>query len=401
MSGLLFRFEESYHKLYDKYGKQLHLVSLISFYIGITLEIFYVLWDKSEFIVPSEGILFRISFVFFFLSLVTTKYSIREWIAVCGMCVLGVLSWKMSSRNDMLRIVVLCAACKDKEIRVVLKYTFWTTLAGCISIVLLALTGILGEVSKTEEFRENLIETRYVFGMGHPNAFHCMFFALVLLGMYLWFERLKWYALLILFLANYCLYVYTDSNTGFITTAFAICFTFIIRYGKKLRELKAIYVIGIVGILLMVAFSLGVAYYGYIYNYNGLWEEPHFWTIKAIDRFFNGRLWSAYGYPDSHMEHFKLFSQAANVRYMDMGFYRLFYWYGYVPGILYTLGSCYLVWRAYKDKNYALFIFVIPWSIYNLWEAHAISDYIGRNYMYLMWGASWASCSGSILRRKQ
>ena len=64
-------------------------------------------------------------------------------------------------------------------------------------MVVLSVTGVYGAVSLTADFGRGeggqLYETRYVLGMGHPNALHCMLWMLAVLAVYSYADRLKWY----------------------------------------------------------------------------------------------------------------------------------------------------------------------------------------------------------------
>ncbi len=368
--------------------RYMNIMGQIFFYAGLSLELFYVILDKSAYSIPSEGILFRITFVLFVLKVLCTKYNKKEWIIIAAFSALGVVSYLSCGRNDVLRIVVMCAAFVGMDLMKVLKYVFYFTLAGCLVLVFLSVTGIYGEVSLTQVFRKG-VSTRYIFGMGHPNALHCMFFVLVSLAMYLYFNSLNWWKLLLLFAANMVLFLFTDSKTGMLVTTFMIMMAVVMVYAKKMRDSKVIYIAGIVIVLLMVVLSLVVAWYGKVYNDNGLWNEPHFEFVKRIDNLVTGRLWNSYGYPDSNITSFSLFSSKANTRYMDLGFYKLYYWYGYIPATVYIIVLCVLMWHGYKEKDYGLFLIVLSWAVYNFMEAHEISDYIGRNYMYFLMGGLW------------
>lgn len=61
----------------DKIGK-------ILFYAGLLLEVLIMLLDKSAWINPYEGLMFRVSFLMFALKLCMTKYSVKEWGAIIG-----------------------------------------------------------------------------------------------------------------------------------------------------------------------------------------------------------------------------------------------------------------------------------------------------------------------------
>ena len=365
-------------------------IAAASFYIGLSLELFYVLWDKSSWQIGSDGILFRISFVFLLIKVMLTKYTKREKAAVIVFVIIGLISYVCSSRNDVLRVIILIAACKDADIKRMLKYVFSVMLIGCLALVIMSVLGIAGDISRTAEYRNDIVETRYVFGMGHPNALHCMFWALVTLGMLVYWGKLKWYHYIILAITNLGLYKLTDSRTGVIMTMLAIVIAaFLGIRGNKIKGYIA-GCAGILGTLISVFISLAAAYYGLVYNNNGLWYEPHFGRVKEIDaRFFNGRLWNAYGYPDSHMGVFTLFSTPGCTRYMDLGYYKLFYMYGYIPAVMYIAAIIALLWYGMKKKRYDIIMFVASWAAYNFLEAHEISEYIGRNYLYLLMGTYW------------
>ena len=109
----------------------------------------------------------------------------------------GFISYRATGENDIIRIVTFVAACRGIPLKQALKYTFYVTLAGCLAIVALSVTGIYGDISLTQAYgrapaettiyigEQEAAETRYTLGMGHPNALSCMFFMLTAGGLYL------------------------------------------------------------------------------------------------------------------------------------------------------------------------------------------------------------------------
>ena len=347
------------------------------FYVALTLEMLYVLVDKSELILPYETWLFRLTFLMFAVKIACTKYTLKEWICIFLMGVLGVVSFVVTDREEIIRIVALVAAFKGIDIKTVAKVTFYETLAGCLLIVLLSVTGIFGAVSVTGYFRGGGIEeTRYCLGMGHPNALHCMFFAVLVLGMAIYYEKMKWYSFLMLLLLNFVVFKLTDSRTGMLMALAAIALAAFLRYAKKLREKKLLYVLSIIFIVCCVLLTVFVSIYGV--------EFP---IMRQIDIRINGRF--QYGKSDGGMQYWSLFSSQDNQNYFDMGYMRIFYWYGIIPGILYTIILCVVIWNCRKQKAYDAFLVIMAFSAYMLIEAHAVSVYLGRNYILLFMGAMW------------
>ena len=77
------------------------------------------------------------------------------------------------------------------------------------------------------------------------------------------------------------------------------------------------------------------------------------------------------------------------IEYFDMGYVRLFFWYGIIPGIMYVLANLYLIYQSYKKRDYMLLIIVVGFSLFSLMEAHLISVYILRNYLFVLLGYYW------------
>ena len=195
----------------------------ILFYMALTIELLLVIVDKSAVTNPYVSYFFRVTFLLTLAVVLLSQYTRREWIVLLVLTAISVVSYRLSGRNEMLRFTMFIAACREIDIPRALRYSFLVTLGGCLVIVLLSVTGILGSISLTQDYgRSDGVITRYTFGFGHPNSLQCMFFMLMLLGMYLYAQRMKWYTYLILLVANYGIYYLTDSRTGFIVATGAI-----------------------------------------------------------------------------------------------------------------------------------------------------------------------------------
>lgn len=353
-----------------------------AFYTALILEILYVLIDKSEYILPYETWFFRLTFLFFIVKIAATQYTLKEWGVIFLMGLLGLISFAVTDREEIIRIVAFVAAIKGTDIGKVLKITFWETLAGCIVIILLSITGIYGAASVTGFFRGGGIEeTRYCLGMGHPNALHCMFFALLVLGMATYREKMKWFAYVLCMLLNIGVYLLTDSRTGMLVCTAAIFLAVFLEYAKKWRERKILYVLAVLAIIACAVLTVIIAVYGV--------EIP---ILRQIDIRINGRF--QWGKTGGGIEYWSLFSSPENQNYFDMGFLRIFYWYGIIPALVYIGLLCAVLWSCRKQKAYGAFLVILAFSVYTLIEAHAVSVYIGRNYVLLFIGAMWYTILG-------
>lgn len=394
--------QDFYHGMWKRKIPQL------LFYIGLTIELGMVIVDKSNYINPIEGQLFRITFLFFTLKLLLTEYAWKEWCLIVFMEVIGIISYKITGGNDIIRIVTFVSACKGIPLKQMLRYTFYVTFAGCMAIIFLSVTGIYGEMSLTAYYGRGVTgyfkggmgieETRYTLGMGHPNALSCMFLMLTALGIYVFSNRMKWYFYLFLMLLNVGVYVLTDCNTGMLVTTLLLAASFLLTYWKTLGEKKIIYLCGFLVFLLCLGYSVDgaanaknvhQAYWNETYR-DGPGMNAHVVALLKIDKYMNGRILSLTDSEkdDGAIETWLPFSSPNNMTYyFDMGWVKLFYRYGIIPGILYCIACMALLWQFYKKKDaFGLVVFTV-FTVYSVIEAHLFSVFIGRNYLLMMMGS--------------
>ncbi|MDE7258445.1 MAG: hypothetical protein K2N77_04290, partial [Lachnospiraceae bacterium] len=301
------------------------------------------------------------------------------------------------------------AACKDIPLRQMLKYTFQVTLLGCLIIIALSVTGIYGEISLTQAFgheaaettryigQEAAEETRYTLGMGHPNALSCMFLMLVAMGVYVYFDRMKWYMYLFIMLLNVGVYMLTESKTGMLIVTGFLAGACILSYCKILREKALIYVCGLLVLALCIGFSVDAAVcaqrvrdaqWNEFYYLNPL-DNKHIVTLGRIDRYISGRIVSLTNSEknDGMIHTWSAFSEPNNMKYyFDMGWVKLFYRYGVVPGVIYVIAQLALLWKLWKKKDACGLLMFTILAVYTVVEAHLISVYIGRNFLLMMMG---------------
>lgn len=358
----------------------------VCFWLGLVIELLIVIIDKSAYTNPLEGQLFRLTFLLFCIKIALTKYSRKEWLCILLFGGIMFVSYLVNERDETVRVVAFIAACKGMDIKKVMKVVFWVTLTGCAMLVVLSVTGVYGIVSLTDDFGrgvgEQLFETRYVLGMGHPNALHCMIWMLVVLGVYSYANQLKGYHFLVFMALDIVVYLLTKSRTGVIVWAFFVALTFVMWYSKKCRENRNVYIFGAVIVLGCVVFAM-----------IGSHVENTYFTpdslMHKLDKIFNGRYQSCYAVEAARLENWKLFAAPENTKYFDAGFVRLFYWYGIIPGMIYIGMNSYLLYQSYREKDYVMFTMLVSFSIYNLMEAHFISVYLLRNYLFVLMGYYW------------
>lgn len=366
-------------------------VGQLCFYLGLFLEIAIVILDKSSWINPVEGQLFRISFLFFAVKLCLTKYSAKEWAAVLIAGLIAGICYLSSTRDEAVRVVVFIAAMKDVDHKKALKLVFWCTIAGMAALAGLAFTGVLGEVWDAGAgygIKEGT--RRLCLGVGNSNALAIMVWALMTLGIYLYCEKMKLrhYGMLVIFSA--AVYSVTIARTAFIVMLFTLAAAALMQYRGGMQKAAWPYVCGIAALSGGVGFSVYAAHIS---------DWPDFMPgwVQKINRILTGRIASIYAYENGGgvLENWKLFGDPDYVEYFDMGYVRLFFWYGIVPGICCILALAFLMWQCRRQRDYMGFVLVLSFCIFTVVEAHAVSVYIARNYVLFLLGAYWTGMIGS------
>lgn len=358
------------------------------FWLGLVIELLIVIIDKSAYINPLQSQLFRLTFLLFCAKIALTRYSAREWLCILLFGAIVTVSYLINERDEAVRVVAFVAACRGMDVKKVMKVIFWVTFAGCGVLMILSVTGIYGVVSVTADYGrrgaagERLFETRYVFGMGHPNALHCMLWLVGVLAAYSYADALKWYHFVVISVLGIVVFLFTDSRTGLIVWFLFWAMAGVMRYSSRCRESRMVYIAGAVVMLACIAFAVAGSHI----------ENTYFTPdslMHKIDKVLNGRYQSCYAVEAARLENWKLFAAPENTEYFDAGFVRLFYWYGIIPGLVYIGMNFYLLYQSFREKDYVMYAMLVAFSVFNLMEAHFISVFILRNYLFVLMGYYW------------
>ncbi len=346
------------------------------------------IYERSDLPLSTPSYVFRATFLMTMVVILLTEYSVKEWIAIGITAVFTFFCYRACGNNDLLRISMFVISCKGVNLKKAVNYFFTVSFIGYAAIFVAALTGIYGNVSITDEFGRAVgTQTRYSFGFGHPNTVHGIFFALSMLLIYLLKDadrKKRTIACSVILVLNILLFVFTDSKTGFFITIFMLI-GLIPSLLSDDEKPGIFYVIGAVISGLSVALSVVAAA---ISQYA---SENSDGIAAALDRIFTGRIISLYENTPAHkgtLATWTLFGDSnSGETYFDMGWVRLFYWYGIIPGVIVTVILFILLYRMYRQKDYDTFVMLVSMILYTMVEATFVSSYIGRNFMLMIWGA--------------
>ena len=101
---------------------------------------------------------------------------------------------------------------------------------------------------------------------------------------------------------------------------------------------------------------------------------------------------------DNHegiMSTWSFFSRPENNYYFDMGWIRLFYWYGIIPAVLAIIVLTGFMLFFVKKERWDEVVLFSMFALYTVVEAHIVSVYLGRNYLLFIIGMYWWKLRGS------
>lgn len=360
----------------------LKYIGKLSFYIGLTIELFVFILEKSSYTNPIEYVMFRAAFIFFAIKCLCTKYSIRDLIIIAILGISSVIGYKINHKDELVRIAVFVISMKDIDLNRALKYVFKVSVGGMGLLMILSLTGILGTVLDPYDgfgFKEGA--TRVCLGLGSSNTLSIMIWALMTLGIYIYHKNMKIWNYILLGILSVVVYFATLTRTSLLlafgTIVLAIAFSKI----KVLQKSKICYVLGMFSILGYTVFSIWAAKVS-------IWHEYMTPLQNKINNLLTGRVECLCMFNDNggRIENWLLFSDSKFENYFDMGYVRMFYWYGIIPAALMLIILLYMIYESYKRNDYMGFVMILVFSAFTLIEAHFVSVYIARNYLLFLAG---------------
>lgn len=299
------------------------------------------------------------------IKVLMTRYSKKEFLILAPVTLLALYNYHVSGNIYGVYTILVIAASKDIDYSTLFKTLFYSTLSAMIFVGILSFGGIGSPTKLVEDFGRGLVETRYCFGLFHPNIWHqaigrCIIFACI--GYY---KQLNILHLLILFVYNYFIYRMSVSRTGLIAVSIILILLIFYKYMNKFMHTLFVKLCALTGML-------GV--YGiYIYYTNKLTGEYHLNAELFNWKIATGRLRQAVDFLSGHP--IKIFSSRFpdDGTLFDCGFFRMFYESGYLWTGLFFFAFFFLVLLAMK-KNWDVIIPVCAYFIFcSLYESDPVT----------------------------
>lgn len=291
-----------------------------------------------------------------FIKILLTRYTKKEFFILAPISLLALYNYTVSGNIYCVYTILVIACMKDVDYAALFKVLFYSTLSSLIFVGILSFFNIGSPTQLTQDFGRGLVETRYCFGLYHPNIWHqaigrCIIFACI--GYY---KQLNIIHLLILLVFNYFIYRMSVSRTGLIAVSIVLILMIFYKYLAKFMHTLFVKICAVAGML-------GV--YGlYIYYTVKLAGEEYHLPAELFNwKVATGRLRQALDFLENHP--IQMFSSRFpdDGTLFDCGFFRLFYECGYLWAGIFFLALFALVIVSLKC-NWDIIIPVVVYFIF-------------------------------------
>ena len=375
----------------------------VLFYIALTIELVLMLVEKSEISFPYESHVFRVTFLLTLFAVLIMKHDLKEWGVMAAILAIAAYSYVSSGKNDMLRLALFLMAARDIELKKTMKYAFYICLVGVLAIALLSVTGLIGDVALTAGYgRRGGEETRYVFGFGHPNTLFSSIYALLLMWIWIYGKKAGILPYLVAVASAAMLVFLTDSRTGMLVLVITMMLAILCRIFSKLANMKWPYFLGWLEVLVAACVLAPMAAILANSIYNGGWN-PWGNKIWNFENKINYRISNLYYGADNYMalfKNWKLFAPRGNESFFDIGWVRLYYWYGIIPTAIIIAAIIIVIYQSMKERDVWALILIASLTIYTLVEATFVTRYLGRDFFLLIAGVYLGKFFSNLFRTK-
>lgn len=360
----------------------------IVFWTGIILE-FIVSFSGYAYGGYHEPVIILMAMVCFSMKIVLSiDYSnIKKFImsdAIWYVIILGygVICYVIQGSALILRVGLVLLSGRNQKAKDVIKFFFWGTIGVMLITAMLSIIGLHNELCVTDLFR-HVPETRYCFGFYHPNGFALFLVRVIIMGIYLYGEKLVWWKWLIASLLIVPLLVMVNSKMAFVCVFVIVLISFAIRIGverganKDSLILKGLYMFGIL-IILSELIAIAVYCLNYSRIAKVIMNEDNLWYyINAVT---SGRLFNAAEVWSQGLPNF--FGVKELINGTEIGFFNALYGQGIVFIVVYLIIQFYLYIWHYRRCDYFGMLLVLGFAIYSLSEAFI--PYINKNAVWML-----------------
>lgn len=191
---------------------------------------------------------------------ILTRYTKKEFLIIAPIAALSLYNYTLCGNIYCIYNILVIACMKDIDFSKLFKVLFYSTFGSVILIGILSCLGIGSPVSLTQNFGRDIVETRYCFGLYHPNIWHFAITRCIVFFCIGYYERLNIIHILVMFVINYFVFLLSVSRTSMLAASLFLILIIFYKYLNTFMHFLLIKICAFVGMLGVYGLYLYMTY---------------------------------------------------------------------------------------------------------------------------------------------
>lgn len=305
----------------------------------------------------------------FVLVILEKRYARKTLLIYAIITLFGLYSAVQVGNVGFLITIITWFAVREENIDVIVKYIYQIELLLFLTVVVISgLMSVIGIKSIATVISGEL---RYNFGFSHPNTFSMLLFNLILMWVYINFNKIRMKNIVAIFLLTIIAYSFTKTRTFLVDVG---CLLLILMI-TKVNKIRINNIISVIARFITPTLAVGTYALAILYMAGNT-------VAITIDDILSYRIrLVAYGLTQYGVSFFG--KNLSNITVVYDQYWRLNSFtfdniYAYLLtniGIIWLVVICICFYFLAKKKEPKLCIFIIVWALYGMTEVHGINCY--------------------------
>ena len=352
-------------------------ISDIAFIAGVLCEILVMPSGFVELYYGQKYIIL-LGMAAFALSLLFSMDLKRDWKILIPVFAFGALCYYFQKSALMLRLGLIIMAGRTQDKRKIIKFFFFGTAAWMLLAFVLSFFGMSGPLYLQLAFRHWEGEVRWCFGFLNPNGYAFFQIKLLIMGLYLYGEKMKLWMRGLIFAVGLIPLIMAVTKAGLAAYVVFNAAALYLAYSKdNEKQLKTLWYGGLamMAFEMLLIFTLGI----FPYPEENVGQLHNYWDL--MNQITTGRLSNAREVLQNNVPPL-MGSVGGQEAISEIGFVDSLYREGVVFVAAYCVLLFVLLYRLYKQKDrYGMFV-LLCFTFYTV--AESFLPYANKNGVWLL-----------------
>ena len=336
--------------------------------IGIFILLIKTFWGNIV-LIPYTGaidlVLTALACAFFLLEILYQKYSINTLAIYAVVVILSLFSASKTGSFGLMSTVITCLVLREENFVDVITYMYQVEK---ILFSIVFITAIIMSLFGGPSLTMNVNGTeRFAFGFTHPNVFSAIAFNIIMMWVWINFNRMTPKRILTLILVELLLFYFTRTRTTLIVEII-MDILIVIPFSIGMLSKIAMVVTPTMAFITYVLAALFMRGNPFAIMMNTVLSSRVILTAYALEKFGL----TIFG---NNLQGFRV-NWEANWGLNDFTFDNLYSSFFSSVGIIWLIGCTVLFFLVARKKDRKFCVYIILWALYGMTEVHGSNCYI-------------------------